>query len=97
MAKIRPNWPGLQAALRTSEAQRAVNDLAERIAANARASAPDVEGVPGDIALPVRVDSYETDRARATVWLAHPSGLAVQAKHGLLSRAASEAGVEVHS
>jgi hypothetical protein len=45
----------------------------------------------------VRVDSYETDRARAEVWLAHPSGLAVQAKHGLLTKAASEAGLEVKS
>lgn len=97
MARVHPNWSGLEAALRTREARAAVNDLAEEIAENARSSAPDVEGVPGDIELPVRVDSYDTDRARATVWLAHPSGLAVQAKHGTLTRAASEAGVEVHS
>lgn len=97
MAKVHPNWPGLTAALRTREARNAVEAAAEKIAANARSAAPDVEGVPGDIPLPVRVDTYDTDRARATVWLAHPSGLAVQAKHGLLTRAASEAGLEVHS
>ena len=81
----------------TPESRRAVNDLAERIAEAARANVPDVEGIPGDIPLPVRVSEYETDRARATVWLAHPSGLAVQAKHGTLTKAASQAGVEVHS
>lgn len=97
MTKIHPNWPGLQAALRTSEARRAVDDLAEQIAASVRASATRVEGIPGDIEMPVRVDSYETDRARATVWLAHPSGLADQAKNGSLTKAASAAGLEVHS
>ena len=96
MTKVHPNWPGLRAALVTAESRRAINDLAEKIAENARASAPDVEGIPGDIPLPVKVSEYKTDRVRATVWLAHPSGLAVQAKHGTLTRAASEAGLEVH-
>lgn len=97
MAKVHPNWSGLSAALRSREARDAVEAVAEKIAANARSAAPAVEGIPGDIELPVRVDTYDTDRARATVWLAHPSGLAVQAKHGLLTKAASAAGLEVRS
>lgn len=97
MAKIRPNWDALQQHLRGREATEAVNDLAERIAEHARDAGIDVEGIPGDVPLPVRVDTYDTDRARATVWLAHPAGLAVQAKHGLLSKAASAAGLEIHS
>lgn len=95
MAKIHPNWRGLTEALATREAARATTELAEEIAENARSSAPDVEGIPGDIPLPVTVQTYETDRARATVWLAHPAGLAVQAKHGTLTKAASAAGVKV--
>jgi hypothetical protein len=95
--RVTLNTRGLDAALNTAGAKRAVAVLAEKVADNARAAAPDVEGIPGDIPLPVRVDVYETDRARAEVWLAHPSGLAVQAKHGLLTRAASQAGLEVKS
>lgn len=97
MARVNINWAGLEAAMRSDEAQRAVAALAEKVADNARDLAPAVNGIPGDDELPVRVDVYETDRARAEVWLAHPSGLAVQAKHGLLTKAASEAGLEVKS
>lgn len=95
MARVTINGKGLRAVLATPEAKDAVNALAEKVADHARAIAPAVEGVPGDIELPVRVDAYETDRARAEVWLAHPSGLAVQAKHGTLTKAASAAGLEV--
>lgn len=95
MVRIHPNRRGLNEALKSAEARRATAELAERVAENARSSAPDVEGIPGDIALPVTVQTYDTDRARATVWLAHPAGLAVQAKHGTLTKAASAAGLEV--
>jgi hypothetical protein len=37
---------------------------------------------------------YETDRAHAVVVLAHAAGDAVQAKHGALSKAAAEAGLD---
>lgn len=92
---VRPNRKGLTAALRTREARKAVDELAEKVADHARDIVPDVEGIPGDIPQPVKVQSYDTDRARATVWLAHPAGLAVQAKHGTLTKAASAAGLEV--
>ena len=48
-----------------------------------------VEHEPGDIKLPVEVDDD------GSVTLAHPAGLAVQAKHGALSKAAGDAGLEV--
>lgn len=95
MAKVHPNIKGLNEAMKAPVAQDAVRKAAEEIAGHVRANAPDVEGVPGDIPMPVRVDYYKSDRSRATVWLAHPSGLAVQAKHGSLSKAASAAGLEV--
>lgn len=45
--------------------------------------------------LPVRV--YSHDDGTAAVVLAHPSGLAQQAKHGVLTRAAASLGLEVRS
>lgn len=84
-----------ESVLRSAAMKRQVDAAAEEIAGIIKQHAPLVEGVPGDINLPVTVHSYTTDRARATVWLAHPSGKAVQAKHGLITRAASQAGVEI--
>lgn len=78
--------------LTSSAMRRKVDEAAETIADVARADAPMVVGVPGDVKLPIEVSSYETDRARATIWWAHPSAIAAQAKHGLVSRAASRAG-----
>lgn len=89
------NYKFPESVLRSVAMRRAVNDAAEEIAGIIKQHAPLVEGVPGDINLPVSVQEYTTDRARATVWLAHPSGKAVQAKHGLITRAASQAGVEI--
>lgn len=71
-----------------------VHDAAERIASNARRGIM-VEGIPGDVALAVVVEDSHTDRPKSTVKLAHPSGMAVQAKHGVLTAGASGAGFEV--
>src|SRR5690606_2969079 len=45
--------------------------------------------------MPVKRESYKTDRAGEAVIIAHPGGLAVQAKYGALTRAARVAGLEV--
>jgi len=45
--------------------------------------------------MPVKRESYKTDRAAEAVIIAHPGGLAVQAKYGALTRAARVAGLEV--
>ncbi len=45
----------------------------------------------------VTVRSYTTDRAAAAVTIAHPAGMAIQAKHGALTKAAAELGLEVKS
>ena len=73
-----------------------VRKVAEEVAANARGQGVRVEGEPGDVSLPIEVDSYFTDRARSSVTIKHPSGLAAQAKNGVLTRAASQAGLEVN-
>lgn len=79
----------------SDEMRRLVAEAAEKVAENVREQGIRVEGIPGDIELPVKVTVYETDRARASVTLAHPAGLAVQAKHGALTRAASALGLTV--
>ncbi len=58
---------------------------AEQVAARVRSAGILVEGVPGDVELPVRVSSdIGPTRARAQVSIDHPSGLAVEAKHRIL-------------
>lgn len=97
MTRIRLNSHGIAAIADSAAVKNAVDALAEEVADNVRSQNHMVEGIPGDVALPVKVRVYETDRARASVILAHPSGLAVQAKHGALTRAAAAAGLEVKS
>lgn len=45
----------------------------------------------------VTVRPYTTDRAAAAVSIAHPAGLAIEAKHGALKKAAASVGLEVRS
>ena len=81
--------------LKSAAMRRLVDDKAEEIADHMRSQGIAVEGEPGDVELPIQVSSYTTDRARATVWVAHPSGIAVQAKHGIVGKAASAAGLTI--
>jgi hypothetical protein len=64
------------------EAGEAVKDNVERLGIW-------VEHEPGDIRLPVEVSDD------GSVTITHPAGLAVQAKHGALTKGAGEAGLEV--
>lgn len=67
----------------------AINQLALAVAANAS----------GDGNLPdnatVTVKQFTTDRAIAVVRLNHPAAQSLQAKYGILTRAASAEGLEV--
>lgn len=91
------NSKGIAAILRS----RATSEVTERAA---RAVADGVQGQrlqvgafhgEGEINLPVKVTMTTTDRAHANVTLAHPAGQAVQAKHGALTKAAAQAGLDV--
>lgn len=78
-------------------AARQVKDAANEIADAARLqgiTVGDVDGGKHEIPLPVKV--YGDDDNAAAVVLAHPAGIAVQAKHGTLTRAAASKGFEVH-
>lgn len=78
---------GLGRILKSTEMAAMVQDAAERIAADAEASSE----------LPVEVNTYVTDRAAAAVTIVHPAGMAEQAKHGTLTRAAGSIGAEVRA
>jgi hypothetical protein len=96
MAKIHWNAAGIKAALNGREVEATVERAAEELAGRVRDGWDGhVEGIPGDVEIPVEVGVYKTDRPRASVHLAHPSGLAVQAKYGALTKAAADLGLEV--
>lgn len=97
VARIQLDRAGISEVAKSREMQTLMHDLAERIADNVRGQGIRVDGVPGKHELPVKVTDTVTDRARSSVTIAHPSGKAVQAKHGALTRAAAEAGLEVSS
>ena len=69
--------------------RKPIDDLAAQIAARV-----DVGSVTD---APVTVLSTTTDRAIAIVAIAHPAGLAIEAKHGALKKAAASLGYEVKS
>ena len=78
--------------------QRAIQVKTEQIARNVRAlgiKVGDRDGGRHEYDLPVNAEVTVTDRARGRVTINHPAGEAVQAKHGALTKAASEAGMEV--
>lgn len=94
--KVQLDHGGVAALLKSTAMHELVQDVAEEIAAAVQSQGLRVGAFAGggDI-LPVEVSVTTTDRARANVTLAHPAGVAVQAKHGALTRAASAAGVTV--
>lgn len=85
---------GIAEILRSEGIASAVDALAEQIAQNVRGQGFTVSS--GD-PLPVTVDHYTTDRRAASVTINHPAGIGMQAKHGVLTKAAAAAGLEVRA
>lgn len=95
---VRLNSSAVEAMLKSGAMRKAVQAAAETVAQNVRAQGVKVGGFKGDsgeIDLPVTVSMSTTDRAHASVTIAHPAGQAVQAKHGALTKAAAQAGLDV--
>ena len=95
--KVKLNHAGIAEVLKSTEMHRLIQDVTESVANNVREqgiTVGDFRG-NGEIALPVKSDVTTTDRAHGSVLIAHPAGIAVQAKHGALTKAASEAGLQV--
>lgn len=97
---IRLNHRGIAQILKSPAMAAVVKAAAERVAENVRGmniTVGDVDGGPHEYDLPVTVTMFTTDRAHAVVALAHPAGEAVQAKHGALTKAAAQAGLDVRA
>lgn len=95
---VRLNSAGIRAILTSTAAHRAVQAAAEAVAENVRGQnigVGDQDGGPREVELPVTVSVTTTDRAKALVTIAHPAGIAVQAKHGALTKAAGQVGLDV--
>lgn len=54
------------------------------------------KNVPSNYKVGVIVDVDRRGRPRAMIAITEPGGLAAQAKHGVLTRAAAAAGLDVH-
>lgn len=96
--RIKFDSRGIGELLRSTEVHRATQDAAEAVADNVRAQnigVGDKDGGPREKDMPVKVEMTTTDRAHAWVTITHPAGLAVQAKHGALTKAAGQAGLDV--
>lgn len=78
---------GIREFLAGSEIRALVDGVAEDIRARVRAKLP-----PGTR---VEIKKYTTDRGAASVTVADVRGMAWQARDGVLTRSAGEAGVEV--
>lgn len=96
--KVRLSSRGIARILKAPEMQRATEQAAQAVADNVRGQGigvGDKDGGKHEKPLPVTVTMTTTDRAHANVTLAHPAGAAVQAKHGALTKAAAQAGLDV--
>lgn len=84
---FKPNRDGIGDLLRDRGVLRELERRGEEIADRARSAGIMVSGEPGQDELPIRVvSSIGRTRARVRVVIAHPAGLAVEAKHRLLGR-----------
>lgn len=98
--KVRLNTAQIGARLKDDDVREAVRDLAEKVKDNVEAQGirvGDRDGGKHEYDLPVTINSQTTDRAREVVTIPHAAGLAVEAKHGVLVKAASSVGLEVRS
>lgn len=92
---------GIASIAHGGDMQRLCRQAADRIASHIRAEGikvGDRDGGRHEYDLPVEVrEGVYDQRAFADVVIAHPAGAAVQAKHGVLTRAASAEGLTVKS
>lgn len=98
--KVKLNHREIAKRLKDDDIRAAVRDAAERVKDAVEAqgiTVGDRDGGAHEYPLPVEINSQTTDRAREVVVIPHAAGLAVQAKHGVLTKAASAAGLEVKS
>lgn len=96
--QVRLDRAGVRAILNSPQMRAVVQQATEAVKANVEAQAirvGDVDGGKNEIDLPVSARVVTTDRAHGIVAITHAAGLAVQAKHGALTKAAAQAGLDV--
>lgn len=87
VAGLRLDHRGIGRILKSAAVDQAIGKPADRIEARVRADVDDD--------MPVTQTAYTTDRAARAVTIAHPAGIAYQARYGTLTRAAAAEGLEV--
>jgi hypothetical protein len=91
MAKtVKLDRKGIASILKSQGMRAVVHEAAEDAAADLRTA-----GTVTRHNVEVEVHDYTTDRAASAVTIAHPAGLAMQAKHGVLTKAAQAAGLRM--
>lgn len=92
--RFEPNDAGVAELLNSAGVHADINRRGEamRAAAESAASGILVEGEPGDEPVSVEGEMGGDSRARYTLAITHPSGLAVEAKHRILGGALDAAG-----
>lgn len=86
MVKIKLNSSGMREMLRTNP-RELIDQIGRRVAANTKVDEDD------DVEVTTR--SYTTDRAAVAVAIEGAAGMAIEAKHSPLMRAAAAAGLQV--
>jgi len=89
LGKVRLDRGGMAAVLKSQKVRAATQAAGGAVAANLDG----IESHEGPVE--VVLDDYTSDRAVVGVTLAHASGVALQAKRGVLTKAAREAGLDV--
>jgi len=87
LEKFELDSAGVREVLRGQEVRALIDGCAQQVADNVKALVR-----PG---VPIEVRKYTTDRGAATVVVADVRGMAWQAKHGILTRAAAQSGLEI--
>lgn len=83
--QIELNRSGILALLGSSEVQAMLTRKAGAVAEAARRRGVKVDGMPGEVPLPIEVvPAGNAKRARALVVADHPAGLAAESKHRVL-------------
>lgn len=89
-SRVKLDRAGLIAVLKSSEVANVVEGMAERVADNIDGT----QAHDGPVEVGV-MPSERGDRAGALVTIMHPAGIGLEAKHGVMTRAASAAGLRV--
>ena len=99
--KIKLDHDGIGAMLQSEKVASAIVQLGDKVAAVAGGQTVTGATRGGSAALPVLVEPYTASgpklspRPGVQVMLAHPAGLRVEAKYGVLTKSAAAVGLEV--